>query len=165
MIDMLVPLWARVAAVALLAVGCLGLGWVEGAQHAEDRNEARRVVEERQAQAEIARLAAKGSEVVLQYVDRVKTVEGATRVITKEIPRYVTPTADAGCTVPAGFIRLLDADPNVPATLYQPAAGPVDAPSGVALSTVAGYITEARRRFELNSAQCVALQDWARSLQ
>ncbi len=53
---------------------------------------------------------AKGTtRVVTQYVDRVQVVRERGDTITKEIPVYVTPTADAACAVPVGFVRIHDA--------------------------------------------------------
>ena len=66
-----------------------------------------------------------------------------TNVLLTEIPKYVTPQADAGCTVPVGFVRLHNAAASgdslaVPAA----AAQPNDAASGVALSAVAGTVVD-----------------------
>ena len=61
----------------------------------------------------------------------------------REVPIYVTPLADSRCIVPHGFVRFHDsaaaarpaADPGTP-------GGPLDADSGIALSTVAATVAE-----------------------
>lgn len=161
---MLLPLWTRLLALGALVVALVGFGWVKGAAHVEAQYEVLRAKDEAQALANVERLAKKGSEVVLQYVTRVERVQGETKTIIKEIPKYVSAESDARCVVPTGFVRLLAPSDEVRAGLYHPAAGVDDAASGVALSAIAEFVTEARSRFEANAAQCQALQTWAASL-
>ncbi|MFG9976644.1 hypothetical protein ACG3QR_33335, partial [Pseudomonas aeruginosa] len=47
--------------------------------------------------------------VVTEYVDRVQVIEKRGQTIIKEVPIYVSETADRACPVPAGFVRLHDA--------------------------------------------------------
>ena len=154
---MIVPIWARVLALSALVIALVGVGYVRGASDAELRFEVIRAKESELAAAEIERLSKKGAEVVLQYVTRTERVEGASRTIVKEIPKYVSAKSDAGCVVPVGFVRLLSPSVDVQAGLYRPSADVDEAASGVALSAVAEFVTEARRRFELNKAQCDSL--------
>ncbi len=59
----------------------------------------------------------------------------------KEVPVYVTSLADSRCIVPAGFVQHHDAAAAARAAPNPAAAGgPVDADSGLALSTVAGTV-------------------------
>lgn len=60
------------------------------------------------------------------------------------LPTYITAKADGACTVPVGFVRFHDLSakerpPATPQAAPVPASGPedADAPSGIALSTVA----------------------------
>lgn len=66
-----------------------------------------------------------------------------TRTLTQEIPVYVTAKADAACIVPNGFVELHDAAAGGSPLAGVPSAagGPVDAPSGIALSRVADTVT------------------------
>ena len=76
---------------------------------------------------------------VTRYVDRVETIKVKGDTIIKEIPRYVPIQADAACTVPVGFVRVHDA--AAAGTVLSPGPGDADAaPSGIALSAVAGTI-------------------------
>ena len=71
-------------------------------------------------------LAQGTTRVVTEYVDRVQVVRERGDTITKEVPVYVTPTADAACAVPAGFVHIHDAaaagiaPPELPAILMRP---------------------------------------------
>ena len=97
--------------------------------------------------------------VITRYVDRVQIVREAARVITKEIPVYVTSQANAACTVPVGFVRIHDAAAaNRPP---EPAAGDPDAPAaGVALSAVADTISGNYTQYHALAEQVIALQDY-----
>lgn len=81
----------------------------------------------------------------------------------KEIPIYVTAKADAGCTIPVGFIRVLDdaATNRDPAESVPDASGQsVDAPSGVNLSRVAATVSENYSKFWQVREQLIGLQAW-----
>ncbi|KUJ04962.1 hypothetical protein AR275_20295 [Stenotrophomonas maltophilia] len=109
-------------------------------------------------------LAQGTTRVVTEYVDRVQVVRERGDTITKEVPVYVTPTADAACAVPVGFVHIHNA-----AASGDPAAGPAgdpDAPAtGVALSAVAETVAGNYTTCHATAAQVVALQDLARRLQ
>ncbi|MFD0321969.1 hypothetical protein [Lysobacter gummosus] len=135
-------------------------------------NGRRHNAEERASAAEAARREAEGARdlalaserVVVRYVDRVQVVRANAQIITKEIPIYVTPTADAACTVPVGFVRLHDAAAaNQPTG---PSTGNPDAPAvGVALSDVAGVVADNYAACHANAEQVIGLQDYVRELQ
>ncbi|NIJ70588.1 hypothetical protein [Xanthomonas sp. 60] len=92
---------------------------------------------ERDAAVRAAQTERSTTRVVTQYVDRVQVVRERGATIVKEVPVYVTPTADAACAVPAGFVRLYNAAAQGIA-LDHASAGDPDAPAaGVTLSAVA----------------------------
>lgn len=96
---------------------------------------------------------------VTQYVDRVEVIREAGKVITKEIPVYVTQKADAACTLPVGFVRIHDAAAT--ATAPQPTAGDPDAPAtGLTLSGVADTISDNYADYHKLAAQVIGLQDY-----
>lgn len=101
--------------------------------------------------------------IVTRYVDRVQVITKQGATITREVPVYVTPQADAACIVPTGFVRVHDS-----AAAAQPMPGPAGAadarPSGVALSTVAGTVADNYTTCHATAAQLIALQAWARSV-
>lgn len=96
--------------------------------------------------------------VVTEYVDRVQVIEQAGKTIIKEVPVYVSEAADRACPVPAGFVRLHDA---AAAGLPPPGrAGATDAaPSGVALSAVAGTVAGNYSSCNANAEQLSQLQE------
>ncbi|MEJ2816378.1 hypothetical protein [Caulobacter sp. CCG-8] len=88
--------------------------------------------------------AAEASAKVGTKVEAAKVeVRTVTQTLIREVPHYVTVTADAQCVVPAGFVRLHDAAAT--GLLSDPAGAasqPADAPSGLALSTVSATVAE-----------------------
>ena len=112
--------------------------------------------------ANVAALKA-NERVVTEYVDRVKVVAGRTRTIIREVPVYVTPVAEAGCTITDGFVRVHDAAAQ--GVIPDPSRNP-DAPApGVALSTVAETVADNYGTAHEIAAQLKALQDWIRAQQ
>lgn len=102
-------------------------------------------------------LAQGTTRVVTEYVDRVQIVRERGATITKEVPVYVTPTADAACAVPVGFVQLHDAA----AAGVTPAgtAGDPDAPApGVTLSAVAEATAANYGQYHAAAEQVTALQ-------
>ncbi len=86
--------------------------------------------------------------------DRVRVV---TRTITKEIPAYVTLEADSGCVVPDGFRLLHDAAAAGVSPAAEPPGKSADAPSGVALATVADTVS---RNYGICHETAERLQGW-----
>jgi hypothetical protein len=105
---------------------------------------------------------AKGATVtVTQYVDRERVIRLKGDTIIKEVPRYVPVQADAACVVPRGFVRLHDA--AAAGTVPDPHPGDADAaPSGVALSAVAGTLAGNYTDSLANSEQLKTLQQTLR---
>ncbi|KRA15353.1 hypothetical protein [Lysobacter sp. Root604] len=101
--------------------------------------------------------------VVTKFVDRVQKVHVAGATITKEIPIYVTPKADAACTLTAGFVRIHDAAAgNVPPDA---SAGDPDAPAaGLTLSAVADTVAGNYTACHVIREQVIGLQDYVNSL-
>jgi len=163
--GLVIPTWAKYAALGAVVVALWGHGYRTGTNRAEARLEAVRAKEQLAAQKRIDELIAIKEKVNTVYMDRVRVVEQEARVITKEVTKYVTEKADRECTVPAGFVRLWDRPLNLSADANDPAPGGNDAPSGLALSAIArDGVIEAKRRFEINRQTLLACQAWAGSL-
>lgn len=96
-------------------------------------------------------------------VEKAAEIREVTRFITREVPVYVTVQADAECTVPVGFVRLHDhaAAGDMPG-VSDPAGLSHDAPSGLALSAVAGAVTDNYGTCLGEIARLSALQAWVR---
>lgn len=82
-----------------------------------------------------------------------------TKTLKEEVPVYVPFEVDRAFSVPVGFVRLHDAA-ALGATLPAAASGPVDAPSGVALSAVAGTIVDNYGACHVLEAEALAWRDW-----
>jgi hypothetical protein len=108
-------------------------------------------------------VAAKASErIVTKYVDRVQVIHQRGATITREVPVYVTPQADAACTLPLGFARVHDAA-AAGADLPGPDGSADAAPSGIALSAVARTVVDNYTTCHATAAQLTALQEWVRA--
>lgn len=84
------------------------------------------------------------------------------KIIEREVTANVTPEADRNCAVPAGFVQLHDnaAAGRVPD--LSGSAGDVDAPTTVALSTVAKTVTGNYGTCNEIRTQLIDFQEWAR---
>jgi hypothetical protein len=160
------PLLQRAApylAAGLLVVTFGGWCWTRGANHAEAKFAALQAKEQAAHLADVVRLAKAASEIELVWQNTTTTVRERAKVITREVPVYVTREADARCTVPLGLERLwsldLQAIPD-PA----PAGSGNDAASGLALSDFGRGVVEAKERFALNRATAEACQAWVRTV-
>jgi hypothetical protein len=147
---------------ASLLAALAGYLWLTHARL--DRAEARATTAETTASTLRGQLAtAKASErIVTRYVDRVQVIHQRGATLTREVPVYVTPQADAACPVPLGFARVHDAaaaGTDVP----HPAGAADAARSGIALSTVAGTVVDNYTTCHATAAQLSALQEWVRA--
>lgn len=98
--------------------------------------------------------------VVTEYVDRDRVIYKTGKTITKEVPVYVTPAADASCTLTRGFVRLHD---GAAVNVLPGPAEPADAePAGVALSAATETITDNYTTCHGIRNQLIGLQDWQR---
>lgn len=98
----------RAGAILLLAAAIFSYGWVKGAGHVQDKLDAQTANLEAANLIEVQRLASLKSKVETVTVERIKYVRRAAEVITKEVPIYVTAKDDAACSIPAGFVGLLN---------------------------------------------------------
>jgi hypothetical protein len=149
-------------AAAVVMVATWGHGWITGANHEQAKA---KQLQDAELAAEYKRGQAAGivrDRIVTEYVDRVQVVEKIGRTITKEVPVYVTAKADAACTVPAGFVRVHDAAAQgVP--LSGSAGAADEAPSGIAISTVAATVADNYADCRANAEELRKLQEWVRS--
>jgi cytochrome oxidase assembly protein ShyY1 len=160
----IVTLLILLVIAALIGGGVWQQSRIDAAQNAtrSAQDRVRAVEGERDTAREETRLARENVRVVTKYVDRVETVYVAGKTITKEIPVYVTPEADAACTVPLGFVRIHDA--AAANTAPEPAAGDPDAPAaGLALSAIAETVTDNYTQYHALGEQLTALQDYVRT--
>lgn len=141
-------------AIAAAAAGLVGYAWWWHSSRVSEAVEAERVRGVARIEAERARRR----EEVAAWVVEMSVRDMAARArydrlaadrreifitLRKEVPIYVTPTADSRCSVPRGFVLFHDAAAaSRPAADPAAAGGSLDAPSGVALSAVAATVGE-----------------------
>lgn len=152
------------AGLALIGALLFGLGWMARGDHEQSQA----------TQAELDRLSkafeqgqALGTvrdNVVTEYVDRVQVIKERGATIIKEVPVYVSAQADAACIVNAGFVRVHDASArSLPAP--EPSGAADEAPSGIALSTVAATTASNYTDCNANAEQLSKLQTFVREYQ
>lgn len=99
-------------------------------------------------------------EVITQYVDRVKIVEGKTHEIIKKVPVYITKESDDKCIVNNGFVSLHDyAAKN---ELSDSTGNINEGASNVKLSTIADTISQNYGTYYQVVEQLKSLQEWIR---
>lgn len=156
----IVPMPYRLLAMALFAVVLVCFGWVKGASHVQGRWDAANTKQELQVSVVKQRQSEATVKVVTQYVDRIKVVHDRGETITKEVPIYVTKEADNHCVLPVGFVRLHDAAAR--GVLPDPAGSADATPSGIALSSATGTVTENYGTCHKITEQLLGLQAWVR---
>ncbi|MCB0078827.1 MAG: hypothetical protein KDD73_15555 [Anaerolineales bacterium] len=154
------------AGVALAAAWWLHhLGYQAGAAAVQAKWEVERKQLEDDHDKEVARLNAAARYMDVRFIETVREVEGKTRTIVKEVPRYVTVENDRACPVPDGFVRVYDAAIRQDSLPPDPAAAGVDgAPTGIALSDVARNAAENYGVCHQYAARVAALQDYLRQI-
>jgi hypothetical protein len=93
----------------VISVACLVLGLV---WYGIDESETKWKTENAVLNQKISQLESRAPEittqVVTEYVDRIKIVTQKGKEIVVKVPVYITPESDKRCPVPAGFVRLLN---------------------------------------------------------
>lgn len=126
-----------------------------GEQTRADLRGAREVIDRTDKAAQI-------TQTVSQSVDQTRErVLVEYRTITERIPVYVTAQADRRVDMPVGFVRLHDAAAEGSASALPDGPGESpDAPSGVALSAVAGTVTGNYEQCHVWRSQLIGWQGW-----
>src|ERR1700761_2277052 len=155
--------WMLEAVLAfVIAIGLFASGWHMGSKHVQTQWNASKEA----MQAALATVKAKQAEVTTQvvtkYVDRVQTIQGATKTIIQKVPVYVTAKADAACPIPNGFVRLHDAAAEDSMQLPANASTTDAARSEVTLSDVEETVAGNYGICHANAEQLTALQDWVK---
>lgn len=143
--------------VALAAVYQLGR---HAGVSAENAAQAERLESGRAVVAKVASNGAAITKDVRQQLDA-KTVEirWRTKTLKEEVPVYVPYEVDRAVVVPVGFVRMHDAA-AVGAALPGAPDGPVEAPSGIALSAVAETVVDNYGACHVIEAEALAWREW-----
>ena len=159
---MVLPGWAKYAAVVALCVVIWGHGYIRGVGRVEQRLETQHAAEVAVLLGRVQAAATIADRVVYQYMDRYHIVRERGATITREVTKYVTEKSDAACPIPLGFVRLHDAAAGSRELLPAPAIGADDPATGVTLSRIATTIGENYTTCNGTREQLIALQAWAR---
>jgi hypothetical protein len=106
--NLILPTWAKWAALALLALALYAFGRldgarIEGAKHlAYVANQATETVRVAKAQEKVVVKAE------IKYRDRIRIVKEKGDVIVQKVPTYITLQTDRNFPLPVGFVRLHD---------------------------------------------------------
>ena len=152
----------RLSAMKTLAVTILAfLAGVGAAWHVRDQMDARfqRAAIQYAAKVAVRQLAANKA-IDTRVVAAQARVVTVTRIITEQVPVYVTPLADHRCIVPVGFVRIHDAAAGGVPPLPFGAGQSADAASGIGLSTVAETLTSNYAIANTCAVQLKGWQDW-----
>jgi hypothetical protein len=151
----------RAAAILVLLAAVGGLAWWATASYSAAVQRATRAEAAATALRDQLKNAKAATVTVTQYVDRERVIRLKGDTIIKEVPRYVPVQADAACVVPRGFVRLHDA--AAAGTVPTPDTRDADAaPSGVALSAVAGTVAANYTDCHVDAARLSSLQQTLR---
>lgn len=147
-------------ALGALLGGVYFWGYFDGVAGEQGKAKAAEVKQLRDAFEQGQALGTVRDVVVTKYVDRERVIYKTGQTITKEVPVYVTPAADAACTLTRGFVRLHDA---AAANVLPGPAEPADAgPAGVALSAATETVTDNYTACHAIRNQLIGWQEWAR---
>lgn len=119
LLTMVVPAWARWAAIVALAGTCYATGRLQEARHDADARAAA-------AQAQAAKIVTvvkhevqTVTKVETVYRDRIQKIYIEEKAVEADIPRFIPPHVDAEFAIPVGFVRVAAAswsgDPVGPA--------------------------------------------------
>ena len=151
---------AKVIGTLALAVGLFGGGFYTAWQYKfyEEQTALAKALEAKEVvQTKQEALTNQAEQTALKVVYRDRVI---TNTLVKKVPVYVTKIADAGCSIPDGFVRLHDASASGLSHLPDPSPGADAAPSGVALSEVATVVGSNYGSYHQIADQLTQLQNW-----
>lgn len=156
------PRLLLVGAVAalLLSGGAYIKGRLDGEALADAEHQKAATIASEKARDIEAKAASITVDVGQKHAEALAEIVVVNRIITREVPRYVTIEADRRCDVPAGFVSLHDAAAGGRVPEVSGTAGSPDDPSGVALSAVAATVAGNYGTCHAAIEQVKAWQEW-----
>ena len=153
----LIPLPYKLIGSALALAGLFAAGWWQGSAHTQKAWDEAKAAQAQHVDQVAAVQAAVTTQVVTQYVDRIKTIEKPAQEVLRAVPTYLP--VDLACPAADRIGSLLDA-----ATHDLPvAAAPGSADgAGTTAADVATFGVEAITVARENAEQLTALQEWVK---
>lgn len=100
--------FTKLGLILLLAVALFSYGWVKGGAGPRAEMLALRTNLDVSRALELQRQAGNAKKAEALFDERLRTARRHASTTTREVPVYVTPKDDAACTVPVGFVSVLD---------------------------------------------------------
>jgi hypothetical protein len=157
LLGLILPWWAKYAAIALACIGLVGFGWIKGNSHGSQK-----LFDYQQKQASEATRIAKARTVVTERVlTKYLTTAGATQVVTNTIEKQVIHYENAKldtCILSAAARELHDA---AAANRLPDAAGATDdSTSGIETAALVKTSSENYATCHLIRDRLIGLQGW-----
>lgn len=115
------------------------------------------------AAKKVAKVEAKGDAITADVAGKhdvaVAEIRWRTKILKEEVPVYVPLEVDRAVVVPSGFVSLHDAAVSG-AALPETPGGPVEAPSGIALSEVGDAIVDNYSACRIIRQEALAWREW-----
>ena len=124
-------------AVILLLLGVRQCGFTAGVRQELGKEAKAQAEAARQLAAQAAAQASRTQALAAQLAAAQADNQTRTQTLIQKVPYYVTRNADRACTINRGFVQLWNHGAGGPGAAADAPGGPVEAPSGVALSDVA----------------------------
>jgi len=153
------PLAARLIATALACLACFGYGYVKGTSHVQNAWDLAAAKAETDSLNEIIRVQTAGNKRVKELQNEKAKLVAHRDVVREKVPVYIPVEADRACTLPVGFVWVLD-EARLGVSIPRDSAGAASAPSGIALSAATDVIADNYNRFNQMKLQCQQLIDW-----
>lgn len=126
-----------VLGVFLILLAANRIGYASGVRSERTKDQKAQAAAEAQVAKAAAAQAASADALRLKLNAALADNSTRTQTLIQKVPYYVTRKADAACTINRGFVQLWNGGAGGPGATAQAPGGPVEAPSGVALSDVA----------------------------
>lgn len=157
-LNILIPVWAKWVAVAVVAAGLVMTGFVLGIDHEVDRQLDR---EKKQHAADVVVIMKQGKvteSVRKQLVTKIVQIKESSDEIQARVREYVSENADSLCVVPVGFVRGWNDDNT--GSVSSAASGDNGSGSTVKLSDIKQQHGAESRLHKIKEARLASCQLW-----
>lgn len=142
-----------------------GSAFYKGSEYQKTKQQATQGKHTEQVLDQRVKNEVKSNESTTQTIKEVEVIKWKTKEVIKNVPVYITKTADSKCVIPNGFVSLHDSsasgegfksDPATTSLLY-------DSPSEVKLSEVGETVAENYGTYHQEMKRFTGLQSWVQT--